>query len=83
MIDPAIIEREALNLDPKARGRLAARLLESLGLSEGLEQLNEGEINPELLAEIVSRSAEWDADPSVGLPFDDAIADVRRQLGIQ
>ena len=52
------LEAEALKLDPKARARLAGKLLESL------EDLSEEE-NAKLWAEEAKRrDAEMDADPS-------------------
>jgi hypothetical protein len=54
------IEAEALKLDPKARARLAEKLLESL------EHLSESE-NERLWAdEAERRNAEWDARTGAG-----------------
>jgi len=68
------LEAEALKLDPKARARLAATLLESL------ETLSDHE-NERLWAEEADRrDAEWDAAPDTGRPAADVLRDARAKL---
>jgi hypothetical protein len=68
------IEAEALKLDPKARARLAEKLLESL------EQLSEEE-NDRLWAEEASRrDADLDAQENRGKPAADALREARAKL---
>jgi broad specificity phosphatase PhoE len=68
------IEAEALKLDPKARARLAERLLESL------EALSDQE-NERLWAEEAERrDAEWDAAPGTARPAVDVLRDARTKL---
>jgi hypothetical protein len=68
------IEAEALKLDPRARARLAKKLLESL------EALSEEE-NDRLWAEEADRrDAAWDSGASSGRPAADVIRDARAKL---
>lgn len=68
------IEAEALKLDPKARARLAEKLLESL------EALSEEE-NARLWAEEAERrDADWDAAPGPVRPASDVLRDARAKL---
>ena len=68
------IEAEALKLDPKARARLAERLLESL------EPLSIQE-NERLWAEEVGRrDAEWEAAPGTARPSGAVLRDARAKL---
>jgi len=68
------IEAEALKLDPKARARLAEKLLESL------EALSEEE-NARLWAEEAERrDADWDVAPGTGRPASDILRDARAKL---
>jgi hypothetical protein len=68
------IEAEALKLDPKARARLAEKLLESL------EQLSEAE-NARLWAEEAERrDAEWDAKAGPSRPAADVLRAARAKL---
>ena len=68
------IEAEALKLDPKARARLAEKLLESL------EQLSEEE-NDRLWSEEDSRrDTDLDAKGNRGKPAADALHDARARL---
>lgn len=68
------IEAEALKLDPKARARLAERLLESL------EALSDQE-NERLWAEEAERrDAQWDAAPGTARPVGDVLRDARAKL---
>lgn len=65
------VEAEALKLDPKARARLAGKLLESL------EELSEEE-NTRLWAEEAQRrDAEMDANPNAGCSADQVFRDAR------
>ncbi len=68
------VEAEALKLDPKARARLAGKLLQSL------EDLSEEE-NARLWAEEAQRrDAKMDADPTSGRPADEVFRDVLAKL---
>ncbi len=68
------IEAEALKLDPKARARLAERLLESL------ETLS-AEENEKLWAEEAERrDADQDATSGPGRPATDVLRDARAKL---
>jgi putative addiction module component len=68
------IEVEALKLDPRARARLAKKLLESL------ETLSDEE-NERLWAdEADRRDAAWDAAPDSGRPAADVLRDARAKL---
>ena len=68
------IEAEVLKLDPRARARLAKKLLESL------EALSEEE-NDRLWAEEADRrDAAWDAGAGSGRPAADVIRDARAKL---
>lgn len=68
------VEAEALKLDPKARARLAGKLLESL------EELSEGE-NARLWAEEAQRrDAEMDANPNAECPADEVFREARAKL---
>ena len=82
MMEIGVLEREALSLDVKTRGRLVARLLESLGICDDMEQLYEGKLDPKLLEELERRSREWDEDPTIGRPADEALAEIRGRFGI-
>lgn len=68
------IEAQALRLDPKARARLAGKLLESL------EDLSKEE-NAQLWAEEAQRrDTELDSDPGAGRPATDVLRDARSRL---
>jgi hypothetical protein len=68
------LETEALKLDPKARARLAGKLLESL------EDLSEEE-NARLWAEEAKRrDAEMDTDPDSGIAAADVFREARAKL---
>lgn len=68
------LEAEALKLDPKARARLAGKLLESL------ESLSEEE-NARLWAEEAQRrDADMDADPDAGMPAGKVFREARAKL---
>jgi putative addiction module component (TIGR02574 family) len=68
------IEAEALKLDPKARARLAGRLLESL------EELSETENQQVWAEEARRRDAELDEDPSAGIGGDQVFRESRAKL---
>ena len=68
------IEAEALKLDPRARARLAEKLLESL------ETLSDEE-NERLWAEEAERrDADWDASPGMARSAADALREARAKL---
>lgn len=68
------LEAQALKLDPKARARLAGKLLKSL------EDLSDEE-NAQLWAgEAERRDADLDAHPESGRPADEVLRDARARL---
>ncbi len=68
------IEAEALKLEPKARARLAEKLLESL------EQLSDEE-NARLWAEDAERrDREWDAKAGIDRPASEVLRAARAEL---
>lgn len=78
MIDAAVIEREALKLDLKSRGRLVSLLLRSLeNNSEEDEQLSQKEIDELWLVEIERRRSEMDSEEVVGIPLDKVLSELR------
>jgi len=69
------LESEAMRLDPKARARLAGKLLESL------ESLSDEE-NEQLWAEEAQRrDSDLDSDADAGRTADEVLRDARSQLG--
>jgi hypothetical protein len=71
---PEELEAQALELDPKARARLAGKLLKSL------EDLSEAE-NAQLWAdEAARRDADVDAHPESARPADAVLRDARSRL---
>jgi putative addiction module component len=61
------LEAEALKLDPKARARLAGKLLSSL------EELSEQEVTQLWAEEAQRRDAQIDTDPDSELPAEDVL----------
>ena len=68
------IETEMLKLDPKARARLAGKLLESL------EALSEPEIAQQWAEEAERRNADLAAQPESGSAAADVLRDARARL---
>ena len=68
------IEAEALQLDPKARARLAERLLESL------ETLSDQENERVWVEEADRRDSDWDSAPGTARPAADVLRDARAKL---
>lgn len=68
------LEAEVLKLDPKARARLAGKLLKSL------EDLSEEENSRLWAEEAQRRDAEMDADPDSGIPAADVFSEARAKL---
>ena len=68
------IEAEALKLEPKARARLAERLLRSL------EVLSDGENETLWAEEAERRDADFDAAPGAARPSTDVLRDARAKL---
>jgi Putative addiction module component len=68
------IEADALKLEPKARARLAERLLRSL------EVLSDGENETLWAEEAERRDADCDAAPSAARPSTDVLRDARAKL---
>jgi hypothetical protein len=68
------LEAEALKLDPKARAKLAGKLLESL------ENLSDAE-NAQLWSEEAGRrAAQLHRDPTAGRPADEVFRDAHSDL---
>ena len=65
------LEAEALKLDPKARARLAGKLLSSL------EELSEQEVALLWAEEAQRRDAQLDADPDSELPAEEVLRELR------
>jgi len=61
------LEAEVLKLDPKARARLAGKLLNSL------EELSEEEVTQLWAKEAQRRDAQMDTDPDSELPAEDVL----------
>ena len=68
------LEAEALKLDPKARARLAEKLLESL------EQLSEAENERIWAEEAARRDADWDSKVGAGRAASDVFRAARAKL---
>ena len=68
------IEAEALKLDPKARARLAGKLLESL------DSLSDEENSAIWAEEAERRDSSLDDDPSLARPADDVFKSARSNL---
>ncbi|PYO35012.1 MAG: addiction module antitoxin RelB [Candidatus Rokuibacteriota bacterium] len=68
------IEGEVLKLDPRARARLARKLLESL------EALSEEESERLWAEEADRRDATWDSMPGSGRSAPDVLRDARAKL---
>ncbi len=66
--------RQAEALTPDERRELAARLLEA-------DTADDPPFTEEQLAEFRRRSAEMDADPSIGIPWEVVKANARRRAG--
>lgn len=81
MIDVATLEKQALSLDIKERGRLASVLIRSLDDDEGDDRLSEEEIEKLWLNEAIRRNKEMDEDPSIGRPMEEVMRDLRARFG--
>ena len=68
------LEAQALKLDPKARARLAGKLLKSL------EDLSEEENAQFWAEEAERRDADLDVHPGSGRPADEVLRDARSRL---
>lgn len=73
-VDVQELEAAVLKLDPKARARLAEKLLNSL------EELSEEEVTRIWAEEAQRRDAEMDADPGSELPAEDVFRDARSRF---
>jgi len=69
------LEAEAMKLDPKARARLAGKLLESL------DALSEAENDQAWAKEAERRDHGLDSDPDSGRGADEVLRDARDRLG--
>jgi hypothetical protein len=69
------LEAEAMKLDPKARARLAGKLLESL------DTLSEAENEQTWAEEAQRRDRDLDSDPDSGRGADEVLRDARDQRG--
>jgi putative addiction module component (TIGR02574 family) len=68
------LEATVLQLDPKARARLATRLLQSL------EEFSDEELVQVWAEEARRRDANLDADPDTGIPAEQAFREARSHL---
>jgi putative addiction module component (TIGR02574 family) len=66
--------RQAEALTPAERRELAARLLEA-------DTADDPPLSEAQLAEFQRRSAEMDADPSIGIPWEEVYAATMKRLG--
>jgi putative addiction module component (TIGR02574 family) len=73
-MDTRELESQALKLDPKARARLAQKLLGSL------EELSEEECAQLWAQEAQRRDAQMDAEPESGRPADDVFREARSRI---
>jgi putative addiction module component (TIGR02574 family) len=73
-MDTKELESQALKLDPKARARLAQRLLGSL------EELSEEECAQLWAEEAQRRDAQMDAEPESGHPADNVFREARSRV---
>ena len=71
------LEAEVLRLDPKARARLAGKLLHSL------EELSEEEVSGLWAEEAQRRDAEMDAGADAGIPAEDVFRDARSNFELR
>ena len=71
MQDLTQVERDALSLDIKSRGRLAARLLASL------DDISDDEIRQLWAEEAVRRNEEMDAGLDPGIPAEEVFRNLR------
>ncbi len=74
MMDAVVVEQEALKLDLKSRGRLAAKLIESL------DSLTPEEHNELWAAEADRRCRELDSGEVEAIPFDEVLREARSLL---
>ena len=78
-MDIATLEKEVLSLDPRARGRLASKLLQSLD-DDSLEEFSEDENQRIWAEEAERRNDEMESGEIVGIPIDDVLSDARSLL---
>jgi len=75
------LEREALALDLKSRGRLAAILLRSL--DDLSDEMSEEEIQRLWAEEADRRSKELDSGEEEAIPYEDVLAGLRSRFGVR
>lgn len=80
MIDLPTLERQVLSLNIKERGRLASVLLRSLDDEESNNKFSEEEIEKLWIEEAIRRNKEMDEDPSVGIPVETVMSEMRELL---
>lgn len=73
-MDPAVVETEALKLNPRSRARLAERLLQSL------ETLSEAECERLWAEEALRRQEELETGTVVALSGEEVFREVRARL---
>lgn len=74
-----MIEQSALAMDRDERVQLASSLLRSL--DEQPEGFATKEIEELWMMEVERRMAEWDKDPSIGVPYEEVRTRLRARLG--
>lgn len=80
MVDLQTLERQVLSLNIKERGRLASVLIRSLDEEEDNNCLLEEEIEELWIKEAIRRNKEMDEDPSIGIPAETVMSEMRELL---
>ncbi|MFZ1702527.1 MAG: addiction module protein [Pyrinomonadaceae bacterium] len=80
MADIATLEKEILSLDRQSRKTLISKLFLSLYENAGDDALTENEIEESWLREVERRSSEIDDDPSILIPGDLVMQEMRELL---
>lgn len=78
-VDIATLEAQALSLSPADRSNLATILIRSLD-DDIHERLTEEEFDRAWKPELDRRMKEWDDDPSIGVPGEQVMAELRELL---
>lgn len=79
-MDIVTLEHEVLSLDRQTRGQLVTKLLRSLDEDVDNDVFPEKEINDLWLRELERRSKEIEDDPSVLIPGDKVMRELRELL---
>jgi hypothetical protein len=79
-MDVATLEKEALKLDRRSRKDLVSKLFRSLDESAEDDALSADEIEEMWLREVERRNKEIDADPSILIPGENVMREMRDLL---